>query len=252
MAPDAIKNLEMNTSLQDKNMPYRYFDLVMAFFVTVLIVSNIASSAKIINLRLVFLGVPMAFDGGTIIFPLSYVFGDILTEVYGFKRSRRVIWVGFACLLLTAMILWLVRILPGDPSWEDYAGQKAYNSILGGISTGGIVLASLLAYLAGEFSNSVILAKMKVLSSGKWLWTRTIGSTIIGQAVDTTVFILAATLAGIFPWELFVSLVLTNYILKVGVEVLMTPLTYLTVNKLKKAEQVDYYDRDTDFNPFKA
>jgi queuosine precursor transporter len=252
MVQDAENKLEMNISRQDKNSPYRFFDLVMAFFVTVLIVSNIASSAKIINLGLVLVGVPLAFDGGTILFPLSYVFGDILTEVYGYKRSRRVIWVGFACLLLTTFILWMVRILPGDASWEEYAGQQAYNSILGGISTGGIVLASLLAYWAGEFSNSIVLAKMKVRSAGKRLWTRTIGSTIVGQAVDTTVFILVATLAGVFPWELFASLVLTNYILKVGVEVLMTPLTYLTVNKLKKAEQEDYYDRDTDFNPFKS
>lgn len=236
---------------QEPARVYRYFDLVMALFVTILIVSNVASSAKIIDLGFSVAGVPMAFDGGTILFPLSYVFGDILTEIYGYKRSRRVIWVGFASLVLTSFILWMVRILPAETTWQDYAGQEAYISILGGISSGGIVLASLVAYWAGEFSNSIIMARMKVWSSGKRLWTRTIGSTIIGQAVDTTLFILVATLAGVFPWTVFASLVLTNYLFKVGVEALMTPITYSLVKLLKKAEQEDYYDRDTDFNPFK-
>jgi len=231
---------------------YRYFDLVMALFVTVLIVSNIASSAKIVDWGVSIAGVPLAFDAGTILFPVSYIFGDVLTEVYGFRRSRRVIWVGFACLALTAVTLGIVRILPAEAAWQEYAGQDAVVASLGGSSSGGIVLASLMAYWAGEFSNSIILAKMKVLTQGRWLWARTIGSTIFGQAVDTLAFTLVATLAGVFPWEIFASLVLTNYIFKVSIEALMTTLTYLVVNKLKHAEQEDYFDTNTDFNPFKA
>jgi uncharacterized integral membrane protein (TIGR00697 family) len=231
-----------------KNQPrHRYFDLVMAIFVTVLIVSNIASSAKIIDWGFSIIGVRMAFDAGTILFPVSYIFGDVLTEVYGFKRSRRVIWTGFGCLALSAVILWLVRIMPGESAWQSYAGQQAYESILGGMSTGGIVVASLLAYLAGEFTNSVVLAKMKVATKGKWLWMRTISSTLVGEGVDSVIFIFIATLAKVFPWSLFTSLVLTNYIFKCGVEALMTPLTYRVVNALKKAEKEDYYDVGTKF-----
>jgi uncharacterized integral membrane protein (TIGR00697 family) len=231
-----------------KNQPrHRYFDLVMAIFVTVLIVSNIASSAKIIDWGFSIIGVRMAFDAGTILFPVSYIFGDVLTEVYGFKRSRRVIWTGFGCLALSAVILWLVRIMPGESAWQSYAGQQAYESILGGMSTGGIVVASLLAYLAGEFTNSVVLAKMKVATKGKWLWMRTISSTLVGEGVDSVIFIFIATLAKVFSWSLFTSLVLTNYIFKCGVEALMTPLTYRVVNALKKAEKEDYYDVGTKF-----
>lgn len=224
----------------------------MAVFVTVLIVSNIASSAKIIDWGFSILGVRMAFDGGTLLFPVSYIFGDVLTEVYGYRRSRRVIWTGFACLALTSLVLGVVRVLPGEAQWQQYAGQEAFLKILGGISSGGIVIASLVAYWAGEFSNSFILAKMKVLTQGRWLWTRTIGSTIVGEGVDTLVFMLVATLAGVFPWEVFVSLAVTNYIFKVGIEALMTPVTYGVVAQLKRVEQEDYYDRDTDFNPFHA
>lgn len=231
---------------------YRYFDLVMALFVTVLIVSNIASSAKIVDWGVSILGLPLAFDAGTLLFPLSYIFGDVLTEVYGYKRSRRVIWTGFFCLGLSALVLWLVRLLPGEATWLQYAGDEAYAAILGGMSTGGIVLASLVAYFAGEFSNSIILAKMKVLTAGRWLWTRTIGSTLVGQIIDSALFIFVATLAGVFPWELFWSLTLTNYIFKVAIEVLMTPVTYRVVAALKKYENEDYFDRDTDFNPFKV
>lgn len=230
---------------------YRFFDLVMALFVTVLIVSNIASSAKIVDWGVSLFGVRLAFDAGTILFPVSYIFGDILTEVYGYRRSRRVIWTGFACLALSALIFWIVRILPGDPEWERYAGQQAYEAILGGMSTGGIVLASLLGYWSGEFANSFTLAKMKILTRGRWLWTRTIGSTLVGELVDTAVFVGIASLAGVFPWSLFVTLVLTNYLFKVGVEAIMTPVTYLVVGTLKRLEQEDYYDYDTDFNPFR-
>jgi uncharacterized integral membrane protein (TIGR00697 family) len=192
----------------------------------------------------------MAFDAGTLLFPVSYIFGDILTEVYGYKRSRRVIWTGFFCLGLSAVVFGVVRILPGETTWQQYAGQNAYNAILGGMSTGGIVLASLLGYWTGEFSNSFTLAKMKILTRGRWLWSRTIGSTLVGELVDSMVFILVASVFGVFPWGLFVTLVMTNYIFKCSVEALMTPFTYMVVNALKRREQEDYYDRGTNFTPF--
>lgn len=229
---------------------YRFFDLIMAVFVTVLVVSNIASSAKIVDWGFGLFGLPMAFDAGTILFPISYIFGDILTEVYGYKQSRRVIWAGFACLVLSAVIFWIVRVMPGEATWQGYAGDDAYNAILGGMSTGGIVLASLAGYWTGEFTNSFILAKMKVLTEGRWLWARTIGSTIFGQLVDTVVFVVVASAFGVFPWSLFLTLTVTNYIFKCAVEALMTPITYGVVDVLKKAENEDYYDRGTNFNPF--
>jgi uncharacterized integral membrane protein (TIGR00697 family) len=229
---------------------YRFFDLIMAFFVTVLVVSNIASSAKIVDWGFSILGVRMAFDAGTILFPVSYIFGDILTEVYGYKNSRRVIWAGFACLALSAAIFGLVRLLPGEAQWQEYAGYAAYLAILGGMSSGGIVLASLAGYWSGEFTNSFVLAQMKILTKGRWLWSRTIGSTIVGEMVDTVVFVAIASFFKVFPWNLFLTLTLTNYLFKCGVEVLMTPFTYAAVTTLKKTEQEDYYDRETNFNPF--
>jgi queuosine precursor transporter len=229
---------------------YRFLDLIMAVFVTVLVVSNIASSAKIVDWGFSLFGLPMAFDAGTILFPISYIFGDILTEVYGYKQSRRVIWVGFACLALSALIFWIVRLMPREATWQGYAGDDAYNAILGGMSSGGIVLASLTGYWTGEFTNSFILAKMKVLTEGRWLWARTIGSTIFGQLVDTIMFVVVASAFGVFPWSLFLTLTVTNYIFKCGVEALMTPVTYAVVGALKKAESEDYYDRGTNFNPF--
>jgi uncharacterized integral membrane protein (TIGR00697 family) len=231
---------------------YRFFDIIMAVFVTVLIVSNIASSAKIIDLGLDIFGVHLAFDGGTLLFPLSYIFGDILTEVYGYQRSRKVIWTGFACLLLASAIFLLVGILPGEATWKSYAGDAAYVAILGGMSSGGIVLGSLAGYWSGEFTNSFVLAKMKILTNGRWLWTRTIGSTIAGELVDTVVFVVVASIFGVFPWSLFLTLTVTNYLFKVGVEALMTPATYAVVGMLKRVENEDFYDRDTDFNPFIA
>ncbi len=229
---------------------YRFFDWITAVFVTVLVVSNIASSAKIVDWGLSLFGLPLAFDAGTILFPISYIFGDILTEVYGYKQSRRVIWAGFICLALSAVIFWIVRLMPGEATWQSYAGDGAYNAILGGMSTGGIVLASLAGYWTGEFTNSFILAKMKVLTQGRWLWARTIGSTIFGQLVDTVMFVGVASAFGVFPWSLFLSLNVTNYLFKCGVEALMTPITYAAVTSLKKAENEDYFDRSTDFNPF--
>ncbi len=231
---------------------YRYFDLIMAAFVTVLVVSNVASSAKIVDLRFSVFGVPMAFDAGTLLFPLSYIFGDILTEVYGYKRSRRVIWTGFFCLALAAGVFALTGVLPGEATWQGYAGDAAYLAILGGMSSGGIVLGSLAGYWSGEFANSFTLAKMKILTNGRHLWARTIGSTLVGQFVDTAAFVTVASLFGVFPWSLFLTLTLTNYLFKCAVEALMTPVTYATVNRLKQAEGEDYYDRDTNFNPFAA
>jgi uncharacterized integral membrane protein (TIGR00697 family) len=231
---------------------YRYLDWIMAVFITVLIVSNIASSAKIVDWGFGLFGVPMAFDAGTLLFPVSYIFGDILTEVYGYKASRRVIWAGFFCLALSAGVFALVKVLPGEAQWQAAAGDAAYLAILGGMASGGIVLASLAGYWSGEFTNSFTLAKMKILTKGRWLWMRTIGSTIVGELVDTLVFVVVASLFGVFPWSLFLTLTLTNYVFKVGVEALMTPVTYVIVRALKKAENEDYYDRDTDFNPFRV
>jgi uncharacterized integral membrane protein (TIGR00697 family) len=222
----------------------------MVLFVTVLLLSNIASSAKIIDWGVSLFGLPLAFDAGTLLFPISYIFGDVLTEIYGFRRSRRVIWVGFAALIFSSLVLAIVKVLPGESAWQTYAGQEAFDSILGGMSTGGIVIASLVAYLVGEFSNSVALAKIKVKTEGRFLWLRTISSTLIGQGFDTLIFITVATLFGVFPWVIWGSLVVSNYIFKVGIEVLMTPATYWVIAKLKKAESEDYFDRDTRFKFF--
>jgi uncharacterized integral membrane protein (TIGR00697 family) len=241
----------MGIALTSHNMKqYRFFDLIMAVFVTVLVISNIASSAKIVDWGFSLFGLPMAFDAGTILFPLSYIFGDVLTEVYGYKQSRRVIWAGFVCLALSAVVFWIIRLMPGEATWQGYAGDDAYNAILGGMSTGGIVLASLAGYWTGEFTNSFILAKMKVLTQGRWLWARTIGSTIFGQLVDTVMFVVVASAFGVFPWSLFLTLTVTNYLFKCVVEALMTPVTYVVVGALKRAENEDYYERGTNFNPF--
>jgi uncharacterized integral membrane protein (TIGR00697 family) len=223
----------------------------MALFVTVVIVSNIASSAKIVDWGVSLFGLNLAFDAGTILFPVSYIFGDVLTEVYGYARARRVIWAGFGCLGISAFIFWVVGIMPGEGSWQSYAGQEAYDRILGGMSTGGIVLSSLLGYFAGAFSNSFVLARMKILTRGKWLWTRTIGSTLVGEGADTLVFVLVATLSRVFPWNLFGTLVVTNYLFKVGIEIIMTPVTYGIVDFLKQVEHEDFFDYGTDFNPFR-
>jgi uncharacterized integral membrane protein (TIGR00697 family) len=239
-----------NAGVEPQGRSYRYLDLVTAVFVTVLIVSNVASSAKIVDWGVSILGLRLAFDAGTILFPVSYIFGDVLTEVYGYRRSRRVIWTGFGCLAASAAILWLVRLMPGEASWREYAGEGAYAAILGGMSTGGIVLASLLAYWAGEFTNSFVLAKMKILTNGRWLWMRTIGSTLVGEGVDSVLFVVVATLAGVFPWSLFATLVVTNYVFKVAVEAVMTPVTYRIVAALKRSEGEDHYDVGTSFNPF--
>jgi hypothetical protein len=233
---------------------YKYFNQITALFVAVLLVSNIASSAKIVDWGVSLLGIPLAFDAGTLLFPLSYIFGDILTEVYGYRHSRRVIWTGFACAALMSLTLWVVGHLPGEATWEANVGQQAYDDILGGVSTGALVIASLAAYWAGEFSNSFVLAKMKILTQGRWLWTRTIGSTLVGQGVDTLLFVSLATLFKVpgFVPQIWLTLVAANYLFKVGVEALMTPVTYQVVRWLKRVEGEDYYDYETDFNPFKV
>jgi uncharacterized integral membrane protein (TIGR00697 family) len=222
-----------------KRQTYKYFDLIMALFVAVLLISNVASS-KILELG------PFTFDGGTILFPISYIFGDILTEVYGYRRSRRVIWAGFGSAALMAGVFALVGALPPAAGWEN---QQAYEAILG--TTPRIVLGSLIAYFAGEFSNSYTLARMKLLTRGRWLWTRTIGSTLVGEGVDTLLFVTIA-FAGSLPWPLFWSIIVSNYVFKCGLEAAMTPVTYQITNFLKRTENEDVYDVDTDFNPFKV
>jgi hypothetical protein len=222
----------------------------MALFVAVVLISNIASSAKIVDWRVSILGLPLSFDAGTLLFPISYIFGDILTEVYGYQQSRRVIWTGFAAAALMSATLWLIRQLPGEATWQSYAGDAAYDAILGGVSSGGIIVASLVAYLVGEFSNSVVLAKLKVATRGRRLWLRTIGSTLVGEGVDSIVFVVIASVFGVFPWAIALSLIVSNYLFKVFIEVVMTPATYRVVAFLKRAEHEDYYDTDTDFNPF--
>jgi uncharacterized integral membrane protein (TIGR00697 family) len=214
----------------------RFLGTISTVFASILILSNVASSAKIVDLGFSLGSLKFVFDGGTILFPLSYVFGDIFSEVYGFKASRKVIWTGFACLALSSLFFMLLYILPGDAEWEGYAGQAAYAAILGGMSSGGLALASLAGYLVGEFSNSITLIKIKSLMRGRLLFVRTIASTLIGEFLDSIVFVSIATTFGVFGRELFWDLVLTNYIFKCLIEVLMTPVTYLACSKLKKAE----------------
>jgi hypothetical protein len=236
------QNKEFFMSQSTQTAAYKYLDIVAAFFVTVLVVSNIASSAKIVDLGISFFSIPLAFDGGTLLFPLAYVLGDILTEVYGFKVSRRVIWTGFAALGLTMLTFLLLKVLPPEAYWEQTTGSAAYNSVLSGMSSGGIVLASLTAYMAGNYSNAVLLSKIKVLMKGQHYWVRSIGSSLAGHLLDTFIFITVASIAGIFPWELFSSLVLTNVLLKVSIEILVYPANYGMVLFLKKKEGIDVYD----------
>ena len=229
----------------------KYLGFLTALFSVILVTSNVASSAKIVNLGFSVFGINAAFDGGTILFPVSYILGDILTEIYGFRRVRQVLWTGFICLALSSLMFFILEKLPSDPVWESYAGSAAYSAILGGMSYGGIIIASLAAYLAGEFSNSIILSKMKVIFMGRLLWVRAIGSSIAGELLDSLVFIGIATLTGVFPRELFLALVLTNYFLKLGLEVILLPVTYLAAGTLKKAEGFDVYDKGIKYSIFK-
>jgi len=235
------------TPAPDSRRPsYRYYDFVMAAFVAVLLCSNLVGPAKIAQLDLPLLGA-VSFGAGVLFFPISYVFGDILTEVYGYARARRVIWMGFGALLFASFMAAVVVALPPAPGWKN---QAAYEIAFG--ATWRIALASLVAFLCGEFVNSYILAKMKIATAGRWLWSRTIGSTIFGEAVDSALFYpLAFYNSGLIPNELLPKVMLAQFLTKVAVEVAFTPITYRVVGFLKRAEHEDYYDRRTDFNPFK-
>jgi hypothetical protein len=224
---------------------YRYFEFVMAAFVTVLICSNLIGPAKIAQVDLPVIGT-FIFGAGVLFFPISYVFGDILTEVYGYARARRVIWAGFAGLGFASFMAAVVVALPPAPFWQH---QGAYEIAFG--STWRIVAASMVAYFCGEFVNSYVLARMKILTAGKWLWTRTIGSTVVGEAVDSALFYpLAFYGSGIIPDDKLPLVMLAQFVAKVAVEVAFTPVTYKVVGWLKRVEREDYYDRKTDFNPF--
>jgi queuosine precursor transporter len=217
---------------------YKYYDLMLGAFVTVLLCSDIIGVTKVCSVG------GFSFGAGVLFFPISYLFGDILTEVYGYARSRRVIWSGFAGLVFAAFMSWGIRILPPAPDWPH---QAAYDTIFG--QTPRIVVGSLAAFWAGEFANSFVLAKLKLRTAGRFLWMRTIGSTIAGEAVDTLIFYPIAFL-GFWTPDLLLRVMAANYLIKVGWEAAATPLTYRVVNFLKRAEQEDYYDRNTDFNPF--
>ncbi|MBI5135399.1 queuosine precursor transporter [Candidatus Uhrbacteria bacterium] len=216
---------------------YKYFTHISVLFVAVLLISNVAST-KIVEARW------FTFDGGTILFPLSYIFGDILTEVYGYRQSRITIWLGFFSALLMSALFVTVGKLPAAADWPN---QAAYDAILG--ATPRIVFASLIAYWCGEFSNSVILAKMKVWTNGRRLWARTIGSTVVGELVDSVLFVTIA-FAGVLPSTLIAPLIISNYVFKTAMEILLTPVTYAVVRFLKTREHEDYFDRGTNFNPF--
>ena len=218
---------------------YKYFDLVMAAFVTVLLCSNLIGVPKVAALF------GYTFGAGILFFPISYVFGDILTEVYGYARSRKVIWTGFAALLFASFMTWVILALPPAPGWKDQAVfEKAFGQ------TPRIALASFTAYWCGEFTNSYIMAKMKVQMSGRHLWMRTIGSTIAGEGVDSLIFYPLA-FWGVWTPDLVFKVMIANYLIKTAWEAILTPITYKIVHFLKRAEQEDYYDRDTNFSPFK-
>ncbi len=216
----------------------RSYTLITALFAVVLVISNIAAS-KVTH----FWG--LTLDAGTVLFPLSYIFGDVLTEVYGYAASRRVIWIGFGSTFLAAATFMVVGMLPAAPEWGN---QAAYEAIL--CLTPRIVCASLIAFLVGEFANSFVLAKMKVATAGRWLWTRTIGSTLVGEFFDTAIFTLAA-FWGVFPDSIILPLILSMYLFKIAVEIAFTPVTYAIVGYLKRHDRSDVYDTETDFNPFK-
>jgi len=224
---------------------YRYYKFVMAAFVTVLICANLIGPAKVSQIELPLVGT-LIFGAGVLFFPISYVFGDILTEVYGYARARRVIWAGFAGLAFASFMAYVVVALPPAPFWKN---QQAYEIAFG--QAWRVAGASMIAYFCGEFVNSYALARMKIATAGKWLWTRTIGSTIVGEAVDSALFYpLAFYGTGIIPNDRLIQVMLFQFVAKVAVEVVFTPVTYKVVAALKRAEHEDYYDRNTDFSPF--
>jgi len=215
-----------------------YFLVISALFITCLI------SANIVAVKLIAVG-GLILPAAIIIFPVSYIVGDVLTEVYGYSQARRVIWLGFLCNLLVVIAIWLAGILPPAAFWD---GQQAYERILG--TTPRILVASFLAYLAGEFANAFVLAKMKIATKGRWLWSRTVGSTLVGQALDSTVFMTLA-FAGTIPWDHLGQAILTQWLVKSAYEAIATPVTYLVVNFLKAREGLDFFDEKTNFSPFR-
>jgi queuosine precursor transporter len=216
---------------------YKYYDLLMVAFVTVLICSNFIAAGKVARIGSV------EFGAGVVFFPLSYLFGDILTEVYGYARSRKVIWAGFSALVFATIMTWIILGLPPAPTWPR---QQAWETVFS--NSWRIVAASLTAFLVGEWVNSVVLAKMKIITGGRYLWSRTIGSTIAGELVDSAIFYPLAFL-GVWTTTQVVNVMLANYVLKVTTEVVLTPLTYRVVGFLKRAEHEDYYDIGTNFSP---
>jgi hypothetical protein len=239
------------THTEDQGAPrrqreYRYYALLMAGFVTVLICSNTIGPAKTCSLQLPVLG-KLTFGAGNIFFPLSYIFGDVLTEVYGYARARRVIWAGFAAMLFVTLMSQVILRLPPSAEPFNEVLQPALELVFG--STWRITVGSILAFWIGDFANSFVMARMKVLTRGRWLFTRTIGSTAVGQGVDSVVFYPIA-FAGVWSAETMTHVILFNWIFKVAVEVVFTPLTYLVVNALKRAEEEDFFDYATNFTPF--
>ena len=219
---------------------FRSFDVVMAAFVAILLLSNVIGAAKVATLG------GWEFGAGILFFPLGYVIGDVLTEVYGYARARRCIWVGFSALLFMAFMSWVVVSLPPAHGWT---GQAAYESVFGQVPR--IVFASIVAFWAGEFVNSYVLARMKIWTQGKHLWSRTIGSTVFGQGVDSIIFYPLA-FWGIWETQQVLTVMVTNWLLKVTWEAVLTPVTYVVVNALKRHEGVDLFDEGTDFTPFKT
>ena len=226
---------------------FRYYDFVMAAFVAIILLSNVLGAGKVAQVWLPGIGY-WPFGAGILFFPVSYVIGDVLTEVYGYARARRVIWTGTAAVLFMAFMSWVVVALPPAPDWQN---QAAYHTIFGQVPR--IVLASVCAFWAGEFVNSYVLARMKLLTQGRMLWARTIGSTVVGEGVDSLIFYPLAFL-GAAGWtsELVLTVLLTQWALKVAWEVVLTPVTYAVIGFLKRREGVDVYDRGTEFTPFAA
>ncbi len=231
----------MNTTASRQ---YRYYDLILGAYVCVLLCANLIGPAKVSTVTLPLIG-SVTFVAGVLFFPVSYLFGDILTEVYGYARDRRVVWSGFAALAFASLMATVVVNLPPAAAWQ--AQQSAVEAIFG--NTPRIAAASILAFWCGSFVNSYVLAKMKIWTAGRWLWTRTIGSTLCGELVDSALFYCIA-FYGLWPMEQLLAVTVTQYVLKSGWEVLATPLTYRLVNWLKRAEQEDFYDRTTNFTPF--
>jgi len=227
----------LNEPRADVAQNSKYFLYIAILFVAVLMTSNTVA------VKLIQIG-PFVFAGAIFIFPISYIFGDILTEVYGYKASRKIIWSGFVALILMSFCYWFIQVLPAPGFWQN---QSAYKMILGAVPR--IVLGSIIAYFLGEFSNSYVLSKMKVWSEGKYLWIRTISSTVVGEGVDTLIFGIIV-FAGTISIAALATLIISGYLAKVAYEVIFTPVTYLIVNKLKRAEGIDVYDRGISYNPF--